>query len=88
MKLLNQLRKPFNKQSLMMEVQGAIDIFTDSESNGTMVAISPAGELHHKGDICTINKSKGGALAQKMFNENQAIQNGYQKDGFEWMDEI
>jgi branched-chain amino acid aminotransferase len=55
---------------------------------GTAAVISPVGELNYKGQICTINKGKTGALAQKLFAELQAIQNGYKKDPYNWVIEV
>jgi branched-chain amino acid aminotransferase len=55
---------------------------------GTAAVISPVGELNYKGQICTINKGKTGEIAQKLFAELQAIQNGYQKDHYNWVVEV
>ena len=55
---------------------------------GTAAVISPVGELNYKGQICTINNGKTGALAQKLFAELQAIQNGYKKDPYNWVIEV
>ncbi len=55
---------------------------------GTAAVISPVGEINYKGQICSINKGKTGGLAQKLFDELQAIQNGYQKDPYNWMVEV
>ena len=85
MKLLDRLLKPINKLPLFMDIQGAIDIFTDSNSNGTAAVISTAEELNIKGKsepLIMENKE----LAPKLFNESQIIQNGYQKDEYGWMD--
>jgi len=50
--------------------------------------ISPVGEINYKGHVCTINKGKTGELAQKLFAELQAIQNGYAKDSYGWIVEV
>ena len=55
---------------------------------GTAAVISPVGELNYKGRICTINKGKTGELAQKLFNELHAIQNGYKEDPYDWVVEV
>jgi branched-chain amino acid aminotransferase len=55
---------------------------------GTAAVISPVGELNYKGNICTINNGKTGELAKKLFDEIQAIQNGYQKDEYGWVTEV
>ena len=55
---------------------------------GTAAVISPVGEINYKGQICTINNGKTGELAQKLFDELQAIQNGYQKDPYNWVVEV
>ncbi len=55
---------------------------------GTAAVISPVGELNYKGQVCTINNGKTGALAQKLFDELQAIQNGYIQDPYGWVVEV
>jgi branched-chain amino acid aminotransferase len=55
---------------------------------GTAAVISPVGEINYKGQICTINNGKTGELAQKLFDELQAIQNGYQNDPYNWVVEV
>jgi branched-chain amino acid aminotransferase len=52
---------------------------------GTAAVISPVGELNYKGQVCTINNGRTGKLAQKLFDELQAIQNGYKKDPYGWV---
>src|SRR5210317_266266 len=52
---------------------------------GTAAVVSPVGEINYKGQVCTINKGKTGELAQKLFDELQAIQNGYMKDPYGWV---
>ena len=55
---------------------------------GTAAVISPVGEINYKDQVCSINKGKTGELAQKLFDELQAIQNGYQKDPYDWVVEV
>ena len=55
---------------------------------GTAAVISPVGELNYKGRVCTINNGKTGQLAQKLFHELQAIQNGHKKDPYGWVVEV
>jgi branched-chain amino acid aminotransferase len=55
---------------------------------GTAAVISPVGELNYKGINCTINNGKTGELAQKLFDEIQAIQNGYKVDSYNWVTEV
>ena len=55
---------------------------------GTAAVISPVGELYYKGQTCTINDGKTGDLAQKLFDELQAIQNGYREDPYGWVVEV
>ena len=55
---------------------------------GTAAVISPVGELNYKGQTCIINNGKTGELAQKLFDELQAIQNGYKKDPYGWVVEV
>ena len=55
---------------------------------GTAAVISPVGELNYKGRICTINHGETGLLAQKLFHELQAIQNGHKKDPYGWVVEV
>jgi branched-chain amino acid aminotransferase len=52
---------------------------------GTAAVISPVGELMYKDTIHVINNGKTGALAQRLFTELQAIQNGYGADPFNWV---
>jgi len=67
-----------NKNGSLQEIFGT----------GTAAVISPVGELNYKGNICTINNGKTGELAKKLFDEIQAIQNGYQKDEYGWVTEV
>ncbi|MGW8288060.1 MAG: branched-chain amino acid aminotransferase [Desulfobulbales bacterium] len=67
-----------NKNGSLQEIFGT----------GTAAVISPVGELNYKGQICTINNGKTGDLAQKLFDELQAIQNGYKKDPYNWVVEV
>ena len=55
---------------------------------GTAAVISPVGELNYKGRVCTINNGETGKLAQKLFDELQAIQNGHKKDPYGWVVEV
>jgi len=55
---------------------------------GTAAVISPVGELNYKGQVCTINHGKTGALARKLFTELQAIQNGHKQDPYGWVVEV
>lgn len=52
---------------------------------GTAAVISPVGELVYKGESHVINNGKTGDISAKLFNELQAIQNGYQEDPFNWV---
>jgi len=72
------------------EVLAANDNSTLQEifATGTAAVISPVGSLNYKGKVCTINNEKTGALAQRLFNEIQAIQNGYQADPYGWVEKI
>lgn len=67
-----------NKNGSLQEIFGT----------GTAAVISPVGELNYKGQICTINNGKTGDLAQKLFDELQAIQNGNKKDPYNWVVEV
>ena len=55
---------------------------------GTAAVISPVGEINYKGQVCSINNGRTGALAQKLFDELQAIQNGYRNDPYDWVVEV
>ena len=55
---------------------------------GTAAVISPVGELNYKGRVCSINNGTTGKLAQKLFDELQAIQSGHKKDPYGWVVEI
>ncbi|MBU0486111.1 MAG: branched-chain amino acid aminotransferase [Proteobacteria bacterium] len=52
---------------------------------GTAAVISPVGSLHYKDQDYTINGGKTGQLAQRLFDEMQAIQYGRQPDPYDWM---
>lgn len=52
---------------------------------GTAAVISPVGELMYKDAIHVINNGETGALAQRLFTELQAIQNGHGADPFKWV---
>ncbi len=55
---------------------------------GTAAVISPVGEINYKGQVCTINNGKTGELAQKLFDELQAIQNGHTQDPYGWVVDV
>jgi branched-chain amino acid aminotransferase len=55
---------------------------------GTAAVISPVGELNYKGRVCSINNGTTGKLAQKLFDELQAVQSGHKKDPYGWVVEI
>ncbi|MBU0731000.1 MAG: branched-chain amino acid aminotransferase, partial [Proteobacteria bacterium] len=52
---------------------------------GTAAVISPVGSLHYRGEDCQVNGGRTGALAQKLFDELQAIQFGEKEDPHGWM---
>ncbi len=54
-------------------------------STGTAAVISPLGELFYKGERIIINNGKTGPVAQRFFDELQAIQFGRLPDPHEWM---
>ncbi len=51
---------------------------------GTAAVISPVGALYYRGETCQVNNGKTGTLAQRLFDEIQAIQNGYKEDPYGW----
>lgn len=51
---------------------------------GTAAVISPVGSLHYKGRDCVVNNGKTGELAQRLFDEIQAIQYGLKEDIYGW----
>jgi branched-chain amino acid aminotransferase len=55
---------------------------------GTAAVISPVGEINYKDQVCIINNGKTGELSQKLFDELQAIQNGFTKDPYGWVIEV
>lgn len=55
---------------------------------GTAAVISPVGSLHYKGEDCTINGGVTGELAQRLFDEIQAIQYGYKEDHYGWREKV
>jgi len=52
---------------------------------GTAAVISPVGELVYKGESHVINNGQTGEVSKKLFEELQAIQNGYRDDPFKWV---
>ena len=52
---------------------------------GTAAVISPVASLFYKGRECTVNGGKTGELAQRLFDEMQAIQYGHKEDPFGWV---
>ena len=55
---------------------------------GTAAVISPVGALHYKGETCTINGGAIGELSQRLFDDLQAIQYGFQEDPHNWVVKI
>jgi len=55
---------------------------------GTAAVISPVGSLHYKGRECKVNGGKTGKLAQRLFDEIQAIQYGHKSDPHGWVVKI
>ncbi|HHD63205.1 MAG TPA: branched-chain amino acid aminotransferase [Desulfobulbaceae bacterium] len=54
-------------------------------STGTAAVISPLGELCYKGECIPVNGGKTGMIAQRLFDELQAIQFGMRQDAHRWM---
>ncbi len=54
-------------------------------SSGTAAVISPLGELNYKGKSVLVNGGSTGPIAQRLFDELQAIQFGEQEDPHNWM---
>jgi len=52
---------------------------------GTAAVISPVGELVYRGESHVINNGQTGEVSKKLFEELQAIQNGYRDDPFKWV---
>ncbi|OGR05467.1 MAG: branched chain amino acid aminotransferase [Deltaproteobacteria bacterium RIFOXYD12_FULL_50_9] len=63
-----------NQQGTLREIFGT----------GTAAVISPVGSLHYQGRECLINEGRTGALAQRLFDELQAIQYGWKDDPYGW----
>ncbi len=55
---------------------------------GTAAVISPVGELYYKGEAVTINGGKTGTVAQRLFDELEAIQYGHKADPYGWMEPL
>lgn len=79
--------KVSEKRITIDEVLTAIDNGSLQEifGTGTAAVISPVGELYYRGQTRIINQGKTGRLSQRLFDEIQAIQNGYQTDPFGWV---
>ncbi len=55
---------------------------------GTAAVISPVGKIQHKWKSLTINDYEIGPFAQKLYDTITGIQDGRQKDRFDWMTAI
>ncbi len=64
-----------NRQGTLLEIFGT----------GTAAVISPVGSLHYKGQDCLIHGGKTGNIAQRLFDEIQAIQYGEKDDPYGWV---
>lgn len=58
---------------------------TEAFGTGTAAVISPVGELCYKGKKYVVGNGETGTMSQRLFDELQAIQNGYQPDPFKWV---
>ncbi|HBT97248.1 MAG TPA: branched chain amino acid aminotransferase [Desulfobulbaceae bacterium] len=54
-------------------------------ASGTAAVISPVGELAFKDEIYPVNNGQVGELAQRLYDELQAIQHGRAADPFKWV---
>lgn len=52
---------------------------------GTAAVISPVGELCYQGQKYVVGNGETGACSQRLFDELQAIQNGFQDDTYKWV---
>lgn len=52
---------------------------------GTAAVISPVGSLYYKGNTCSVNNGRTGALAQRLFEEMQAMQYGHKPESYGWV---
>ncbi len=55
---------------------------------GTAAVISPVGEFCYQDQKYLVNNGTTGPLAQRLFDELQAIQNGQQEDPFKWITRV
>ncbi len=55
---------------------------------GTAAVISPVGELYYKGQSISINNGQTGPLAQRLFDELEAVQYAHQDDRYNWMEKL
>ncbi len=55
---------------------------------GTAAVISPVGEFCYQNHTYLVNNGATGPLAQWLFDELQAIQNGHQQDPFKWVTRV
>jgi len=55
---------------------------------GTAAVISPVGELYYKGRAVTVNGGYTGEVAQRLFDELEAIQYGDKPDPYGWMETL
>jgi len=60
----------------------------ESFGTGTAAVISPVGELYYKGEAVTINGGKTGEVAQRLYDELEAIQYGHKPDPYGWMESL
>jgi len=55
---------------------------------GTAAVISPVGELYYKGRAVTVNGDRIGEVAQRLYDELEAIQYGYKDDPYGWVEPL
>jgi len=63
---------------------GAAGTLRESFGTGTAAVIAPVGELCYRNQTLQINDGKAGPLAQRLYQELQAIQFGTQQDPHNW----
>lgn len=91
LRLLEAWNVPHSERKLSIdEVFSAAKNGTLNESfaSGTAAVISPVGAFVWKGETVEVNGGKTGPIAQRLYNEISAIQNGRVKDEFGWTVEV
>lgn len=82
--------KVIERKILFSEIADAMNAgnLKEAFATGTAAVISPIGELYFDGRVMTVNDSKIGPVAQKLYDTITGIQSGKIADIFNWTTEV